>query len=425
MSVSAGVLMPFLFQGMFLLLMISSPCLIVEVTMDHLLELSKTAKGVASSSEVSGFDSISASLVVESQPDSVLNETEGQYSAETKSLKWSEESEKPSEDLVFMVQNSFRKHDLNSEFKGLQNDQISAHLSLAVDHGSSSCFEVLPECAKSSWDYNAAPSSQQMRADNEIFPPALNPNCYNVYEPVLKTSGIHIRDATLDVAISVQTPEICSLPEIALASPEIIVPAIMEMPYANPSQMQNVGLDYTETNGMPLQLCQELSESETSAFDSFTSRNVEKLLLCNDSKNVSNPDLCPGFNFRLPHLANVDQFQESWNSHFSMLQEPVQNLMFPVCYPQSKGHTFVTPVAISPGQRRPTNCPRFGKIPPTTFQCGDSKLPLLKALGNEKESHNLNQLPGCRMMRRKSIFTGHVLVLLRGVPGSGKTFLSR
>lgn len=407
--------------------------------MDYLLELSTAAKRVMSPSEVSGFDSISASLFVENQPSIVANETEDQSSSEIKAVKLNEESDtfSSSGELVYLLHNSFGKHYLSSEMKDLKNDQVSSILSPAFSNSSSSC-------SKSSLGFSGVLSSQQMEADSEKmenFLPTLNPDYYKISEPVLGKSSVQANNPLDDVAIFVQIPENCSLPEVVLDSstvPETITQASAEVSCANPDEIHNAALDHTVTNGMPTQLCQGAAESEVSAFDSSsfhaTKEEENTAVVCYNPKNISIPDLCSVASYKLAPLMNVDQSQQAWNSHISVLQKRCQestwNLMAPAFYPQS--HSFVTPVAFSPGHWQPTsNYWTFGKIdaPQESSQCWDICSSLVKTLGNKDESQktNLSQVHQLSIshMRRKMPFVGHVLILLRGVPGSGKSYLAR
>uniref|UniRef100_A0A670JBY5 NEDD4 binding protein 2 n=1 Tax=Podarcis muralis TaxID=64176 RepID=A0A670JBY5_PODMU len=376
----------------------------VEDTMDYLLELSTAAKGITSSPHVSGFDSISASLVGENQPSCVTNEIEGQRSAAIKNVKSSEESEKSSssEELVFLPCHPFEKYNLNSEMKDSKNDHISGNLSLALDHGSSDQVKELSGCAESCLGYNTVLSLQKKETDSEKLETStsLNPDCDKPSEVVCGKSGIQ----TNDVDIFAQIPENCNLPEVVLDSgavPEVV-------------------LDLTTLNDVSAQHCQGIAEFQNSVVDN-------SLTVCNNYYNTSVPDLCAESTFKLTPFTNVDQSQQMWNSQFSVLQKQSQectwNLMAPVFYPQNASHSFVTPVAVSPGKWRPaSNSRSLGKIysSQTTSQSWDSKSSLPKM-----DISQVHQLPVCHMMRRKIPLAGHVLVLLRGVPGSGKSHLAR
>ncbi|XP_033017124.1 NEDD4-binding protein 2 isoform X2 [Lacerta agilis] len=389
----------------------------VEDTMDYLLELSTAAKGITSSSHVSGFDSISASLVGENQTSCVTNEIEGQSSAAIKNVKSSEESEKSSssEELVFLQCHPFEKYNLNSEKKDSKNDHISGNLSLALDYGSSDQVKELSGCAESCFGYNTVLSLQKKETDSEKLETStpLNPDCDKPSEVVYGKSDIQ----TNDVDIFAQIPENCYLPEVVLDSgavPEVV-------------------LDLTTLNDMSAQHCQGIAEFQNTVLDnsSSCSHKTEKqgntVTVCNNYYNTSVPDLCAESAFKLTPFTNVDQSQQMWNSQFSVLQKEPQectwNLMAPVFYPQNASHSFVTPVAFSPGKWRPaSNSRSLGKIysSQTTSQSWDSKSSLPKT-----DISQVHQLPVCHMMRRKIPLAGHVLVLLRGVPGSGKSHLAR
>ncbi|XP_044273894.1 NEDD4-binding protein 2 isoform X2 [Varanus komodoensis] len=409
----------------------------VEETMDYLLELSTPVKGITSSSEVSGFDSISASLVGENKSHSV----EGQSSAIKRVVKASEESEKSlsSEELVFLLHNPFGKHNLNNETRNTENDCVSGNMSLSLDCSSSDCVKELSDSAKSTSDYNAALSSQQIETDINIletcFAP-LNPDCYRISELFFGKPSIQAKDNPLDnVDNFAQIPENCSLPEVVLDS--ATVPLVnTEGSCTDPGQMQNVFLDLTTINGIPAQQCQGLVDFETSAFDHFRpcSQDTEKqenvVTVCNDPENTSVPDLCAGSNFKLAALSNVDQPHPQFSTLWKHSQKPT---FYPAFYPQSTRHSFVTPVAVSPGKWSPaSDYKNLGNMCSSQAfsQSQDGKFSLPKTWGNKDGSQKMNfsqvqQLSGCHMMRRKTPFIGHVLVLLRGAPGSGKSYLGR
>uniref|UniRef100_A0A7M4EQH8 NEDD4 binding protein 2 n=1 Tax=Crocodylus porosus TaxID=8502 RepID=A0A7M4EQH8_CROPO len=125
--------------------------------------------------------------------------------------------------------------------------------------------------------------------------------------------------------------------------------------------------------------------------------------------------------------ADMDNFTQQ-------LHQPPWNPLASELYPLSGSHSFVTPVAVSPGQWRPASDSRtFGKGVPfsssVVSNVQDSNASL-KIWGHQDGNQKMNlsqvyQPSVCHMMRKKTHFVGQVLVLLRGVPGSGKSFLAR
>nr|XP_008109827.1 PREDICTED: NEDD4-binding protein 2 [Anolis carolinensis] len=414
----------------------------VEETMDYLLELSTAAKDITS--EVSGFDSISASLVGENQP---CSETDGQNSASMKTVNSSKETETSlsSEELFSLLHNSLGEHNVDSEMKDSENDQILGNLSLALYYSSPDYVKESSQHVKSSLGYNTMLSSKQMETDSEKLESAftpLNTDYYKASDLICRKSNIQTKSSPLDeVDIFAAVPESCSLPAVVLDSGVVLegIPlANMEASGTDPSQTHNVGLDFTTVNGIPTQLHQEFAESETGAFDSFSSQGAENQAHVIDvhqsPKNAAVPDLCAGSGLTFTSFMSVDPTQQMWNSEFSMLQKHAQQpIFYPSFYPQTTSHSFVTPVAISPGKWRPASDFRSRRkmcSPQAFSQSWDNNSSVPKVLGNKDGSQKMNfsqlhPLAGYHAVRRKTSFAGHVLVLLRGVPGSGKSYLAR
>nr|XP_032637801.1 NEDD4-binding protein 2 isoform X6 [Chelonoidis abingdonii] len=185
-----------------------------------------------------------------------------------------------------------------------------------------------------------------------------------------------------------------------------------------------------------------LGEAGTTASGNSSSKCLEQqdgvMAVCSSQKSISLPEVfesLEGSSFKSPQLADV---QQGWNLHFfPPTQHPPQppwNPMAPVFYPSGGSHSFVIPVAISPGQWRPvSDCRTHGKRmpfpPPVVSHVWDSNASP-KVWGNQDgiQKMNLSQVhqpPVCPVMRKKTHLVGQVLVLLRGVPGSGKSFLAR
>uniref|UniRef100_A0A6J0SZQ3 NEDD4-binding protein 2 isoform X1 n=1 Tax=Pogona vitticeps TaxID=103695 RepID=A0A6J0SZQ3_9SAUR len=417
----------------------------VEDSMDCLLELSTTAKGITSTSEVSGFDSISASLVCENLPCSITNETKGQSSTAKKAVNSSEQSEKSlsSEELTSLLHNSLGEHNLNTEMKDSENDQISGNLCPVLNCSSSISIKEQSKWAKASLHSNAVLSSKLVETSSEKLETTfteLNPD-NNTSEPVFRKVNIERKDSSLyEVDIFAKSPEKFSLPEVVLDSgaiSESIMLRSIEACHSKPPQTQNVFLDFTTVSGVSVQACQGSAGFETSSFDRHSSQDIENseaLVVCNNPKKAAIPDLCTGSIFKSSSFTNVDQSQQAWNSQFSILQEySPEPVFYPAFYPQSVSHSFVTPVAVSPGKWRPASDYRsLGRVcsPQVSSQSWDNKSSVPRIWENKDGSQKMNfaqvhQLPNCHMVRRKNHFVGHVLVLLRGVPGSGKSYLAR
>ncbi|KAJ7326680.1 hypothetical protein JRQ81_016439 [Phrynocephalus forsythii] len=418
----------------------------VEDSMDCLLELSSDAKGITSASEVSGFDSISASLVCENLPCSVTNETKGQSSTAVKVINSSEQSEKSlsSEELSFLLSTSLEKHDLNIEMKESKNCHPSGNLCQVLNCSSSISVKEPSKWEKASLHYHAMLSSKPMGTDDEKIETTfteLNPDANETSEPVFRRVNVETKDASLHEAdIFAQSPEIFSLPEVVLDSgaiPESVILPNVEVCPSNLPQTQNVFLDLTTINDVSSQQCQGSARFGSSSFDQYSSqdiKNSEALVVCNNPRKDTIPDLCTGSVFRPACLTTVDHSLQTWNSQCPTLQEHTLEPFFnPAFYPQSMSHSFVTPVAVSPGKWRPASDYRsLGKVcsPQASSQLWDNKSSAPKIWENKDGSQIMNfsqvhLLPNGHMVRRKNTFVGHVLVLLRGVPGSGKSYLAR
>ncbi|XP_063166345.1 NEDD4-binding protein 2 isoform X2 [Candoia aspera] len=399
----------------------------VEDTMDYLLELSTAAKDTISSSKVSGFDSLSALLVGENNSSYRTHEFEGNNTTEV--VASGEESQQPlsSEELAFLIDNSFETYTVKSEARESENDHLLGRL--AWDHSNADCTEL---CVKSS-----LLSSQQMETDGKeignCFTP-LRPSYYETSDLASTASEIQTKD------IFAQIPENCNLPEVVLDSgavSEIIALANEAVSYTDPSQIRNVLLDLTTINTMTAQHCQGFAEIETNVFHNSSSQDTKEqenvVAVCNLKKSPV-PDLCTGSGFKLAPFTNVDPSQQIWNSQFSQFQKHSQELTFyPAFDSQCTNHSFVTPIAISPGKWRPpaSDCRSLGKTfsSPAVSKTWESISSLPKRWGNKDGQQRNNfsqehQLPTGHIMNRKT-FTGHVLILLRGLPGSGKSYLAR
>ncbi|XP_050803246.1 NEDD4-binding protein 2 isoform X2 [Gopherus flavomarginatus] len=424
----------------------------VENAMDCLLELSTAAKGVISS-KVSGFDSIASSLSLVNQQSSVANEIVGESCAKEDIVNCKEESEKiPSpdiqltEELDSLIQTAFEKYSLRDKLYDSTNDKITGKQPVTLDQSNSNGINEFPESEKSSLGFNVLLSLQQAETENEKLE---NNSCMLISEghkssqPAVSKSSIQTKDSSsADMDIFAQVSVRSSLPEINTDNaPEVIKPTNSEVACRNLNQSQNIVSDHGSLNASG-HFFQGLGEAGTTASGNSSSKCLEPqegvMAVCSSQKSISLPEVFEspeGSSFKSPQLADV---QQGWNLHtFPPPQHPPQhpwNPMAPVFYPSGGNHSFVIPVAISPGQWRPVSDYRtHGKgmpfPPPVVSHVWDSNASP-KVWGNQDgiQKMNLSQVhqpPVCPVMRKKTHLVGQVLVLLRGVPGSGKSFLAR
>ncbi|XP_050752637.1 NEDD4-binding protein 2 [Gymnogyps californianus] len=409
----------------------------VENAMDYLLELSTHAKGVASSKTL-GFDSVASSLALVNQQRSVANERMGEGTTEQSN---SEEEKVVSpdvqltEELDSLIENAFQRYSLSDELPNSANDQIVHKHS--VEHDG---FNEFPEWEKPDSGCNVLLFPQQTGTNNEVLenfccsqPPASQLSVQTSSPAASDTSAQILEDSDL-LEINVQHD----------VASEVYKQLNGEIPCGNSEQTQDTVLDQKsvtaasgESSQRPLELgvavtgnpnsrCLDQHEEVVTAFSSHQSTSLPEAYVSLETSS-----------FKTPKIADLQQTQQGYNLNFSTPScHPQQhwNLMAPVFYPSSGSHSFVTPVAVSPGQWRPVSDYRTLEkglffSSPVVSNVWDSN-PSLKVWGNQDRNSKLNLLqaqqpPVCHMMRKKMHLTGQVLVLLRGVPGSGKSYLAR
>ncbi|XP_010293564.1 PREDICTED: NEDD4-binding protein 2 [Phaethon lepturus] len=410
----------------------------VENAMDYLLELSTHAKGVASSKTL-GFDSVGSSLAFVNQQRSVANETTGESTAEKSN---SEEKEKVlsldvqlTEELDSLIENAFQRYSLTDELPNSANDQI-VHTH-AVEHDD---FNEFPEWEKSDSGCNVLLFPPQTGTNNEVLE-----NFCCSQPPVSHESVQTSSPAASDT--SAQIVEHSDLSEIHVqldVASEVYEQSNGEIPCGNSEQTQDTLLDQktvTAASGDSSQRPLELGVAVTGNPNSGCLEQHEEIVTAiNSHQNTSLPEAYVSLetsSFKTPKPADFEQTQQGNKLNFStLLHQPQQhwNLMAPVFYPSSGSHSFVTPVAVSPGQWRPVSDYKALEkglffSSPVISNAWDSN-PSLKVWGNQDTNSKLNlsqaQQPRfCHMMRKKMDLIGQVLVLLRGVPGSGKSYLAR
>ncbi|NXY32243.1 N4BP2 protein, partial [Pomatorhinus ruficollis] len=411
----------------------------VENAMDHLLELSTHAKGVASSKTLA-FDLAASSLPLVNQQRAVADERMGEgTAAHSFSGAAIEEVLSPGVQLTgeldSLLETAFQSYSLSEELPDSADDQI-AHEHLVEHDG----FTEFPEWEKSDSVCNVLLFPQQAEANNEVLenfccsqPPVSqlsmqtsSPSASDSFAQILEDSDLLEIDVQHDVASEVYK----------LSNGEVLC--------ENSDQTQDTVLDQSSVTaascgssqrpmehgvvvtGDPNSRCLEQYEDAVTAFNSQKSASLPEAYLSNETSS-----------FKIQTTADTQQTQKGYNLNFSTPSGQSQqhwNLMAPVFYPSSGSHSFVIPVAASPGQwRRVSDCRTSEKelflSSPVVSNAWDGNLSL-KVWGNQDKNSKLNlsqaQQPRvCHMMRKKMQLIGQVLVLLRGVPGSGKSYLAR
>ncbi|NXW10813.1 N4BP2 protein, partial [Fregetta grallaria] len=411
----------------------------VENAMDYLLELSTHAKGVASSKTL-GFDSVASSQALVNQQRSVANERMGESTAEQSNSE--EEKEKVlspdvqlTEELDCLIENAFHRYSLSVELPNSSNDQIVHEHSVEYDG-----FNEFPEWEKSDSCCNVLIFRQQTGTNNEVLE---NFGCSQppVSQLSVQTSSPAASDTFAQVLEDSDLSEIHVQHDVAS---EVYEQSNGEIPCGNSEQTQDTVLDQksvTAASGESSQRPLELGVAVTGSPDSgYLEQHEEVVTAFYSHQSTSLPEAYVPLetsSFKTPKPADFQQTQQGYNLHFSTPScQPQQhwNLMAPVFYPSNGSHSFVTPVAVSPGQWRPVSDYRTLEkglffSSPVVSNAWDSN-PSLKVRGNQDTNSKLNLLqaqqpPVCHMMRKKMHLIGQVLVLLRGVPGSGKSYLAR
>ncbi|KAI6069590.1 NEDD4-binding protein 2 isoform X2 [Aix galericulata] len=405
----------------------------VENAMDYLLELSTHAEG-AVSSKISGFDTVVSSLALVNQQRFVANQRTGGSTAEHSNSE--EEKEKVfspdvqlTEELDSLIENAFQRYSLSDELPNSANDQI------VCEHDG---FNEFPQWEESDSGCNVLHFPQQIGTNDEVLE---NLCCSQppVSQLSIQTSSPAASDTVAQVLEDSGWSEMHVHHDVAS---EACKKSSGEMSCGNSDQAQDTVPDHKsetaasgESSQRPLELGEAVSENPNSK---CMEQDKEVMTACNSHQSASLPEASlERSSFKTPKLVDFQQSQQGYNSNFSMpsCQTHQQwNLMAPAFYPSSGNHSFVTPVAASPGQWRPISDYRnleeglfFSS--PAVANAWDSN-PSLKVWGNQDRNSKLNlsqaqQPPVCHMMRKKMHLIGQVLVLLRGVPGSGKSYLAR
>ncbi|NXB35737.1 N4BP2 protein, partial [Eulacestoma nigropectus] len=411
----------------------------VENAMDHLLELSTHAKGVASSKTL-GFDLAASSLPLVNQQRSVANERMGESTAAHSNSGAAIETVlspgvQLTEELNSLIETAFQNYSLSDELPNSTNDQIVHEH--PVEHIG---FTEFHEWEKSDSVCNVLLFPQQAETNNEV----LENSCCSqppVSQLSIQTSSPSASDTFAQILEDSDLLEIHVQHDLAS---EVYEQSNGEIPCENSNQTQDTVLDESSVTaasggssqrpmelgvavtGEPNSRCLEQHEDAVTAFSSCQTASLPEAYISPETSS-----------FKTQKPADTQQTQQVYNLNFSTPSGQSQqhwNLMAPVFYPSIGSHTFVIPVAASPGQWRPvSDCRTLEKglflSSPVVSNAWDGN-PSLKVWGNQDRNSKLNlsqaQQPRvCHMMGKKMHLIGQVLVLLRGVPGSGKSYLAR
>ncbi|RMC14168.1 hypothetical protein DUI87_09258 [Hirundo rustica rustica] len=410
----------------------------VENAMDHLLELSTHAKGVVSS-KTFGFD-LAASLPLVNQQRAIADERMGEGTA-THSYSGAAMGEVLSPgvqltgELDSLLETAFQSYSLSEELPNSANDQIVPEH--PVEHDG---FTEFPEGEKSDSVCSVLLFPQQGETNKEVLenfcfsqPPVSqlciqtsSPSASDSFAQVLEDSDLLETHIEHDVASEVYK----------LSNGEVLC--------ENSDQTRGTVLDQSSVTAASCGSSQRSVEHGVAVTGDPTSRCLEQhrdaVTAFSSQQSASLPEACISpetSSFKIQRPADTQQTQQGYNLNFSTPSGQSQqqwNLMAPVFYPSSGSNSFVIPVAASPGQWRPVSDCRTSEKGlflsfPVVSNAWDGS-PSLKVWGNQDRNSKLNlsqaQQPRvCHMMRKKMQLIGQVLVLLRGVPGSGKSYLAR
>ncbi|OXB83788.1 UNVERIFIED_CONTAM: hypothetical protein H355_003000 [Colinus virginianus] len=407
----------------------------VENAMDYLLELSTHAEGAASS-KVSDFGSVASSLALVNQRRSVANQrvqesTEKHCNSEEEREKILSPDVQLTEELDSLIEDAFQRCRLSDKLPNSANDQIVCEYD---------DFKEFPEWEESDLGRDALLFPQQMGTNNEVFK---NFCCSQlpVSQLSVQTSSATSSNSSAQALGDSDSSQIHVHHDVAS---EAYKQSNGEMSCGNSDQAQHTVSDHESATTASGKLCQGALELGAAITEEPNSQCLQKyhgeLMTTGYNHNASLPEAYVSLEksvFKTPKLKDLQQSEQSYSLNLSAPSCWTQqhgNLIAPAFYPSTGSHSFVTPVALSPGQWRPISEYRTlekGLVfsSPVVPNAWDSS-PSLKVWENQDRNSKLNlsqaqQPPVYHMMRKKMHLVGQVLVLLRGVPGSGKSYLAR
>lgn len=387
-----------------------SCCCTVENAMDCLLELSATDAKVEESSSKSFVAS-------ENQVSVVGREIMEKYPPEEES----EESKMDSfldmqltEDLDSLIQNAFEK--LNSSddqvysFLPLQDVNSVSNPSAFINSDSNSMTPIL---SVQNVDLNSEnlENSASALSSNTLISHSVS----NESKSFIKDDTLALEDSLLSSSLNVANDTVVGGSNLSQRQKELLESECVETPFspapvdldANEPQpplslpVQNLGLDLLGTSE------DQKSTSVPDAFvpsEEFGFKPQKHTELPSKGKDVNYcPILTP-----LPLLLPPPPPPPMWNP------------MIPAFDLFQGNHGFVAPVVTTTTHWRPVN---YTFPPPIISHTSPTKV-----WRNQEgtSAYQVQEAPVSQIVRKKtSSYVGLVLVLLRGLPGSGKSFLAR
>lgn len=381
----------------------------VENAMDCLLELSATDAKVEELSSKSFIAS-------ESQVSAVGREIMEKYPPEEES----EDSKLDSfldmqltEDLDSLIQNAFEK--LNSSddqvysFLPLQGVNNFSDPSAFVNSDSSSMTPIL---STENVDLNSenVENSASALSSNTLTSHSVSDES----KGFIKDDALALEDSSLTSSLNVASDTMVSGSNLSQRSKELLESEFVETPFSQG----------------PV----DLDDNEPQAPLSLTVQNpgLDLLGTSGDQKSTSVPDmfmLSEEFNFK-PHKHTELSKGKDVNycpvlAPLPLLlppppPPPMWNPMIPAFDLFQGNHGFVAPVVTTATHWRPVN---YTFPPPVISHTSPTKVWRNK---EGTSAYQVQEAPVSQVVRKKmSSYVGLVLVLLRGLPGSGKSFLAR
>nr|XP_006001549.1 PREDICTED: NEDD4-binding protein 2 isoform X2 [Latimeria chalumnae] len=429
----------------------------VEVAMDSLLELSTAAEGVSSytKKQSSGFDSLAATLISDSQ-DSSQGENESKSVEEdpifgpVKELGILESSNvQLTEEFDSLIQNEYEKCCVTNPF------ELQYHHSSQMDpHFPNHCTNnELPELIKSSLCSNYRPTLQKFgTSDRELDETSLfNVNSGHDFsvqpslcEEVLKT----VSEASTDSDITAIEMENKSLSAALLGNAGSETEFTgqsglncesknsLQMSCTVPGNVRALENSFTKTDHYSFRTLQE-HERNISPLSATSSSDGPVEQQAPGQEIISIPDLFDVVEQGDNTQMKKETIMQSENVHNSNASKPViaptppqtsWNLLAPEFMPLAQIHTFVTPVAESPTKWRVSSERGTSVAPPQPSVAWSSYFKLWDAQFKNPQMQprqQMIQLPVSQSVNKKIQLIGKVLILLRGLPGSGKSTLAR